>query len=236
MTVNIDTSPILIRSHGLPVDHVALAVSNTIEGAAYVKECTGVAPILHDTEPGQWYRSASLAIGSDSNLEIIGPNPEHRGPHPRKLMLRGLKAPALLFWYMATSDWPNMAKAVEASGHTIKHDERMGVPGRDARAYRRAMIGPGFVSQRPSVIEWYDRPANASPACELVDFELSLPDPTGLQRLFDVLGLSLSIAKGADRFSITLTTPNGLVTFANPGFRLSPSVLFNGLWRSIARP
>ena len=96
MTDDTASSPIHIRSHGLPVDHMALAVSDTVAGAAHVEERTGVAPVLHDPEPGQWYRSASLAIGPDSNLEIIGPNPEHHGLHPRKLMLRGLRASCVL--------------------------------------------------------------------------------------------------------------------------------------------
>ena len=142
----------------------------------------------------------------------------------------------MLFRYMATSDWPKMAKAVESGGHVLRNDERVGAPGRDARAYRRAMIGPGFLSQRPNVIEWHARPGNADPACELVDFQLSLPDPAGLDRLFAALALPLPVSKGADRIAITLATPDGPVTSENPGFCVSPSVLFKGLWCSISRP
>ena len=111
MTDDTASSPIHIRSHGFPVDHVALAVSDTVAGAAHVEERTGVAPVLHDPEPGQWYRSASLAIGPDSNLEIIDPNPEHRGLHPRKLMLRGLRCCSGTWRHRTGHRWRRRSKA-----------------------------------------------------------------------------------------------------------------------------
>ena len=75
---------VLPRSHGLVVDHIALAVCDTQAGATFVKQKTGVEPQVHAPKAGQWHQSASLFIGDDSLLEIIGPNPDHRGLHPLK--------------------------------------------------------------------------------------------------------------------------------------------------------
>jgi len=229
---------VLIRSHGLPVDHFGLAVSDTEAGAAQVGEQTGVSPIMHAAEAGQWYRSASLALGPDSAMEIIGPNPDHRGLHPLKAVLNSLHDPQLLFWYVATEDFAGLKEKIETAGFSIKREETIGsMETDDERVYTRGMIGPGFISQRPSIIQWHRRPDYSEDdiACRLVSFSLSHPRPHALNRLFERAGIDLQAKQGENRIAIGLETPKGLVTFSSRGYRMTATGTVTALLRNLFR-
>ena len=96
---------IIRRSHGFQLDHIGLGVPNTRDGVKWVEEKTGAKVDLHDPEPNQFYWSGSLAIGENSFLEIIGPNPNYKKFQPFGALLKTLSEPQLLFWYVAVEDF-----------------------------------------------------------------------------------------------------------------------------------
>lgn len=218
------TGKVLIRGHGFAVDHIALAVSNTENGVAYVEELTGVAPILTKRDPNDFYWSGALEIGEDSFLEIIGPNPDHRGIQPFKSYLAGLKQPRLLFWYIATDNFEAMKTKIEAAGEKVKMvvvvDPDRSANGSD---YTRASIGAGFVSQRPGLIEWRKRSVESRPeaTCRMTDFRLQHPQPGAFNPFFKSIGVDLAVAEGPSLIGITLETPKGEVVIQNEGTELS---------------
>ncbi|MEL6277250.1 MAG: VOC family protein [Pseudomonadota bacterium] len=219
-----ETGRVLIRGHGFPVDHIALAVPNTERSVCFVEEKTGVRPTLTQRDRKDFYWSAALGIGEDNFLEVIGPNPDHRGIHPLKSIMARLKRPTPLFGYVATDDFEGFAARVRATGAPVtniaKVDPDTSANGSD---FTRGAIGPGFLTQRPGFIEWRRRSIEQSPdlQCRLVGFSLKLPNPKALNSLFKDLALDVTIEQGSSLISITIETPKGKVTFENEGMRVT---------------
>ena len=215
---------VLVRGHGFPVDHIALAFRDTEEGVRHVERLTGVRPRLTKRDRKEFFWSAALEIGEDSFLEVFGPNPDHRGIHPLKSFIAGLDEPRLLFWYIATDDFAAMAKRIEDAGERLKMvvtvDEQKSATG---SGYTRAAIGSGFVSQRPGLIEWRKLSLEPSEraACRMTAFSLSHPKPDAFNDLFAKLGVDLHVAHGPSQISLSLDTPKGEVVLATPGTEVS---------------
>ncbi|MEM9261946.1 MAG: VOC family protein [Pseudomonadota bacterium] len=215
---------ILRRGHGFQLDHIGLAVPDTAKGVAFVEEKTGATPHLGPPQPGNFYWSGALSIGKESYLEIIGPNPDHRGVHPFKSVMAGLSEPTLMFWYVATDDFEAFAKKVENASARLQQIVRVDAQDDQGADYTRAIIGPGFLSQRPSVIEWRRRSIR-SPVdirCTLKSFSLSLRRPKELNSLFAKLGVDTPVHDGPSGMSITVDTPKGEIEFTNAGYNLTP--------------
>ena len=229
---------VIIRSHGFALDHIALAVGNVEEGAAHVESRTGARPYLAPPEPDQWYWSAGLPIGEESLLEIIGPNPNHRGPHPLKSLLRRIETPQLMFWYVAAEDFAAFSRKAKSAGAPIVRVERVGDASHpDHHEYVRGMMGRNFLTQRPSVIQWIRRAPRPYPdkRCVLSAFALSHPKPEPLNRLFEKVGVPMSVSKGPDRIAITLDTPKGEIVFDNPGYKIAPLRLIGAMAKDLFR-
>jgi hypothetical protein len=226
---------VLIRSHGFPVDHVALAVRDTRAGLAAIAALTGVEPHLAAPEPGAWYWSAGLTIGKDSFLEIIGPNPDHRRSHPLKMIVSSFASPSPLFWYVATDDFDAFHQRVRQVGARLDRIERVGDDAGPAHsAYTRGVIGPGFLSQRPNVIQWRrraERPYN--PGCLLTGFSLRHPGAAKLNELFGRLEIPIQVDKGKPEMAVRLSTPRGDVTFAGSGMSGDALSMLRAAWTSL---
>ncbi|MEL6172414.1 MAG: VOC family protein [Pseudomonadota bacterium] len=227
---------VLQKSNGLPIDHFALGVPDTEKGAADLERLTGAKVYLLPPEPGQWYRSAGLRLGEDCALEILGPNPAWTKFHPLHRLVSRLEQPEILFWYVSTDDFDGMIKTAKAAGAPMERIERINQEDNPALSrYDRGVLGPGFVSQRPCVIEWKRRNLSNTdePVCSLKAFELSHPKPEPFNALFQALGISISVASGRSQLTAKLATPNGEVLLKGNGlsFRgLSGLVKILGLW------
>lgn len=229
---------IIRRSHGLQLDHVGLGVPNTEAGVKWVEEKTGAKVDLHDPEPGQFYWSGSLAIGEHSFLEIIGPNPDYEKFQPFAALMKTLSDPQLLFWYVAVKDFAAFQALARKAKAKLERVEAVNVEGGDAAqaSYWRGLIGPGFLSERPNVIQWLKRPNRESeetPVCKLTDFRLSNPQADKINNVFEKLGIDVPVAKGASSIGVTIDTPNGPWSIENRGVRWTmPGMLVNvaGLW------
>jgi len=81
------SSLVLLRAHGLAVDHVALGVPDMPAALDQIASDTGATPFTTEPEPGQWYWSGALALGPDSFFEILGPNPDFTGFHPIRTLI-----------------------------------------------------------------------------------------------------------------------------------------------------
>lgn len=230
--------PDLIRKCGpTEFDHVVLGTRDTREGAAWIAEKTGVAPVLTDPEPGQWYHSAALPLGDGAMLEILGPNPAHRGFHPFKTLLAALDPPELIFWHLGTEDFDAFCAAAAAAGAPVERIEEISSEGRHGRrAYRRGVVRPGFRSVRPCVIEWTARPIHpemSNPTCAARRFAVHDPAPEKLNHLFEALGLDLRATAGPQKMSLELDSPKGPVHLNGGTLRfegLGALVLTGRLW------
>ncbi|MEM9247847.1 MAG: VOC family protein [Pseudomonadota bacterium] len=203
-------------------DHVALGVSDTEAGAAWLHARTGAAVFATEPEEGQWYWSAVMPLPDGASLEVIGPNPAHRGFHPIKEHLLSLETPSLLFWHLGTDHFDsfcNVAAQVGAPVERIEHLDTESPYGR--RVYTRGIVGPGFRSTRPCVICWKTRPrppgAEGPAQCAVTGFALTSPKYSALNRLLDALDLPMRAKEGPEAIALQLTTPKGAVTLSSPG-------------------
>lgn len=215
------------------IDHVAVAVRDTAEGAARIADITGAEPFIVDPEPGQWYHSGALPLDGGRFLEILGPNPAHRGFHPLKLAMRAWSEPRLLFWYVAVADFASFEDRARRAGVALSQVQSVDATGAGGSAYRRGIVGAHFRSQWPCVIEWRTRPERPQPTvgCRLERLELTHPSPEALNQPLAALGFATRIAPGPDAIALELSTPRGEVRFASPAFRASPVRMGSALLR-----
>ena len=233
MSVNI-----LRRSHGFQLDHVALGVPDTHEGAAWVEAQTGATVHLRDPNPSLWYWSGVLPIGTDAFLEVIGPNPNWPKFQPFRAVLCELERPALLFWYIAVDDFDGFLALAKSHDIPIENrgDFNLDNANPDGSQFRRGLVGPGFTTARPNVISWKRAPQipdTEAPACRLTDFELSDPKAGEMNMTFAKLGIDIPVTKGPSRIAVSLQTPNGDWHLENAGIDLAmPGMLWKmaGLW------
>ncbi len=122
------------------------------------------------------------------------------------------------------------AKLERVEGVNIDADETA------QASYWRGFVGPGFMSERPNVIEWIKRPNRESPAapvCQLTDFHLANPKAGQINAVFKQLGIETEVESGPSALGITINTPKGELSFKNPGIEWTmPSMIFEliGLW------
>jgi len=229
---------IIRRSHGFQLDHIGLGVPDTEAGVKLIEEQTGASVDLHDPEPGQWYWSGSLAIGEASFLEIIGPNPDYRRFQPFAALLKTLSEPRLLFWYIAVTDFQAFKTLAKKHKAKLERVESVNIDADETAqaSYWRGFVGPGFMSERPNVIEWIKRPNRESPeapVCQLTDFRVANPKAKQINAVFEQLGIETKVENGPSSLGIKINTPNGELSFENPGLEWTmPSMLLElaGLW------
>ncbi|MEM8958515.1 MAG: VOC family protein [Pseudomonadota bacterium] len=213
----------LIASTGpIVFDHVVLGTRDTADGAAQVAELCGTEPIMTEPEPGQWYHSAALPLGGGAMLEILGPNTDHQGFRFFKSILARYDRPEPVFWHLGTADFDAFCAVAKAAGAPVERIEHLNsnTP-HGRRTYTRGILGPGFRTVRPCVIEWTARPKRpgleADPVCSIKAFKLTSPKAAEINKAFQALGVDLTVENGTDRLSLVLWTPRGEVTFAGPG-------------------
>ncbi|MEO1044568.1 MAG: VOC family protein [Pseudomonadota bacterium] len=208
---------------GTPLDHIAIGVPDTERGVEELGEVLGYKPVLTKPEPDQFYWSGSLPLGAGRFLEILGPNPEYRKFNPFIEIVRRLEQPQPLFWYVATDNFARFEAAAKAAGapvervQTVSHEVHGTITD-----YTRGIIGPGFLSVSPNVIEWRSRFAalTEGDGPEFVSLELAHPEADRLNSAFKVLGINQHVSKGPHRIGLNLNTPKGPVSFAGDGLEL----------------
>ncbi len=85
--------------------------------------------------------------------------------------------------------------------------------------YKRGILGPGFESQRPCVIEWREPFARegVDRRCQAELLRLVHPDGHAMTRMLEEVGIDQVVEEGDSWMELTISTPRGPVTFANEG-------------------
>ncbi|MEM9474877.1 MAG: VOC family protein [Pseudomonadota bacterium] len=226
------------KDHGFQVDHIGLAVPDTRQGVEWMAAETDARVHLKEALPSNWFWSGVLPIGGQSFLEVIGPNPNWPKFHPLRAFLSELTGPTLMFWYVSVDSLDAFTALAKSYNLPMRKDEDANLdnanPGRSA--YRRGHLGPGFITERPNVIEWVRHvqlEGDPAPQCRLTGFELAHPDATQINASFEKLGIDVHVFTGPSRIKVTLDTPNGPWSLENPGVAFTmPGMLAKmaGLW------
>ncbi len=204
------------------VDHIALGVSNTLEGIKYIENLTGIKPYIPEAQNNQWFKSAALGLGNNCFLEIIGPNPNHKKFHPFKQMLKELETPQLAFWYLGTNKFKECRQILSNNGIKIGQYNHIKKEIDDQLLdYEIGMIGKGFESESPSLIQWNEVPNNKNGIehlCRFKKLELFSRNYSKLQSIFDILEVDMQVIEGNPKMRLTIDTPNGEVILNGGGF------------------
>lgn len=213
--------------NGHCVDHIAIGVFDTLRGVDWIEELTGCETCIEEPEPGQWYWSASLRIGKLCFLEILGPNPKFHGFHFFREMLKSIKKPEPLFWYISTSDFEAFKELSEKNNAPLERIERIKFEREGKNVdYTRGIIGPGFISQRPNVIQWHSRlkcwriaqeNINMQSGCRLKALKLKSRKSKELATLFSALNIEMEVTNGSSELTVEIDSPKGTIVLTGKG-------------------
>lgn len=197
------------------IDHLVYAVPDLAAAVAEVEERFGVRAKAGGKHIGLGTHNALLALGTQTYLEIIAPDPGQPEPAmPRPFGVDGVRRRGLVGWALACDDID--AAVVRARSHGYDPGEaadgqRVGPTGtvRRWRLTLNAMAG-GLI---PFLISWGDteHPArSAPPGLTLEAFHLEHPDPPSLAPALTALGTDVEIRPaGTPALIARLSGPNG---------------------------
>jgi len=233
MTSSSSSSPLIIDAapNNLYIDHIGLGVSDTEVGVQWIKDLTGVEPKMVNPRSDQYYWSAGLHMGKSCALEIIGPNPKHKGFHPFKEVLKSIdnEKPRLLFWYLGTNKFDKAKKVIEGGERKFKmwgiaHNSHKIEEANDfdnVVEFTIGMIGPGFRSEIPNLIQWHKRPEKKmEKKCTVTSFQITSPQSKRINDLFNSLGMSPSfkVEQGQQsNLTMIFDSPKGSITLEGGG-------------------
>ncbi|HTR04867.1 MAG TPA: VOC family protein [Thermoanaerobaculia bacterium] len=203
----------------LRLDHLVYAAPDLERAVEELEALLGVraAPGGRHLEEGT--RNALLALGPDSYLEILAPDPAQRPPDRRLwLGVEGLARPRLTAWAVKGSGLEALVDLARAAGVRLGGVQ----PGLRKRpdgtllewefTDPHVVVAGGLI---PFVIDWKSAAhpaAGAPPGLSLVALRAEHPNPAGVAALLRGLGLNLPVTKGqAPALIANLETPNGLV-------------------------
>jgi hypothetical protein len=194
-----------IRTMQIPVDHLVYATSDLDRGMREVEEMTGIAPILGGQHPGRGTRNALVALGNDSYLEIVAPDPAQPPPaSARWLGVDSVTSSRLTTWAVKHSHLLNLRT------HAAEH----GVPLGELRTGSRRRADGATLSWKltdpdplvasgviPFFIDWGDSPhpsQSAAPGATLVSLRLEHPDVAEVRRMLRTLDLDVVVSSAED--------------------------------------
>ena len=193
---------------GLPearrLDHLVYATPDLDGGVARIEDLLGIRATPGGRHPSWATRNALIALGRDTYLELIGPDPERPPPGGgRPFGIDALAAPALVTWAAKSGDLARVrADGLEAGvrlGEVC--DGHRGLPDGSVLRWRltdpAAVVADGLV---PFFIDWGRSPhpaAAAATGARLVALRAEHPDARAVGRVVSRLGLDLRVGSGA---------------------------------------
>jgi hypothetical protein len=184
------------------IDHLVYAAPDLPAAVAELEERFGVRARAGGKHTGSGTRNALLALGPQTYLEIIAPDPgQPTPPVPRPFGVDHLRRGGLVSWALARDDIDAAVARARSRGYD---------PGEAADGQRATPTGtvlrwrlthnamPG--SLIPFLISWGDteHPArSAPPGLTLEAFTLQHPDPPSLAPLLTGLGANVEIRPAA---------------------------------------
>ena len=185
------------------VDHLVFATPNLQAGIDAIEKLLGVRATPGGEHPGRGTRNALVALGHDAYIEIIGPDPQQRGPaQPRPFGIDQLTSPRLVTWSARESDLAGLSKRAAQAGVQLG-DLAAGSRRRPDGVLLswnytdpRTVVADGIV---PFFIDWGKTPHPAASAVQggaLVDLVAEHPAPDGVAKALRAVGLNLAVRSG----------------------------------------
>jgi 4-carboxymuconolactone decarboxylase len=201
------------------VDHLVYASPDLNAGIAKIEALLGVRASAGGQHPGRGTRNALVALGPNTYLEIIGPDPEQPNPaQARPFGIDGLKAPRLVTWSAKERDLADLSRRAARAGVQLgelaagsrKRPDGVLLSWNYTNPW--TVVADGIV---PFFIDWGTTPHPAASATQggtLVALTAEHPDPASVTTALEAVGLNLAVKKGTTPALVaTINTPRGRV-------------------------
>jgi len=199
------------------LDHLVYAASNLAAAIDELAARTGVRATPGGRHVGMGTHNALLALGPDTHLEIIAPDPDQPPPAmPRPFGLDRLSAARLLTWARKAPDIDAYVAAARAAAYDPGVVRSMSRARSDGMrlAWRLTLTprlpGDGLV---PFLIDWGTTPhpaGGAAAGCTLLDLRAEHPEPQTIRPLLQAINAELVVSAGpVPALIATLATPAG---------------------------
>jgi hypothetical protein len=197
------------------IDHLVYAVPSLPAAVTEVAERLGVRAQAGGKHIGLGTHNALLALGPQTYLEIIAPDPEQpKPPAPRPFGIDSVSHGRLVTWALACEDIDAVVAGARSHGYDpgdVVDGQRTEPTGTVLRW--RMTIGETADGLAPFLISWGDteHPARSAPhGLTLETFHIEHPDPASLVPLLTALGADFEIKPAAAAALVAgLSGPNG---------------------------
>lgn len=207
------------RGWAVVIDHLVYATSDLAQSIDDLAARLGVRASLGGQHPGRGTRNAVIALGPNTYLEIIGPDPDQpEPPTPRWLGVDDITTPRIVTWAAAVHDVAARRETIVRAGIAlgpVRDGQRMRTNGELLRwslTEPTELLDDGLL---PFLIDWGSSPhpaTSAAPGLRLRRLAAEHPDPIGVSRRLNAMGLSLDLRAAATPALIAeLETPNGVI-------------------------
>lgn len=182
------------------VDHLVLAVPELQFGIQYIEELLGVSAQIGGQHRGRGTWNALLALGHDSYLEIIAPDPKQEAPPKGRWMgVDQIQTPTLIHW--AAKVHPIQVFVDRAAKHQLPLGElssgsRTRINGDVLSWVLTEPIQPEQGGIIPFLIDWEDseHPAISLPQeCSLLSLRAQHPNPESQLNQLKILDIDMQI-------------------------------------------
>ena len=200
------------------VDHLVYATPDLDRGIAEIEKLVGVRATLGGKHPGRGTRNAFIALGPNSFLEIVAPDPDQPPPKEPRPFFQGPYGIKLVRWFINSRDIDAHSGRGRQQGRALRRSE--------TGQQTEAGWGSSFVAvHRPVETRGRRRRAfhyrlgrhtspsqSAAKGATLIRLRAEHPDPRYAKRLLLALGLKLPVEK-ANRPALiaTIEGPRGRV-------------------------
>jgi hypothetical protein len=192
--------PTLVSSS---VDHLVYATVDLDRGIRDIESLLGVRATDGGRHPGRGTRNALLALGDDTYLEIIAPDPDQPPPPSERWFgIDRLTSSRLVAWAAKTSDVDALRERALRRGVALG-DIRAGSRRQpDGVELSWRFTDPGHVVAGgvvPFFIDWGQSPHPARSAAKggmLLELRAEHPEASSIRTMFETLGIQIPVSEG----------------------------------------
>lgn len=204
------------------IDHLIFAAPTLSSGINFIENKLGVQPVMGGQHIGRGTHNALLALGKNTYLEIIAPDPAQPDvPRPLWMKTDQCKSPQLWTWVSKSSDLQSIsaiAKQHDIPLGKLEKGNRKQANGNMLQWELSNPINENADGILPFFIDWKDtiHPSTTLPqAGEVVEFKAFHPEASKVQLQLEQLGCPLNVeVSEAAMLSVTIKTLDGsLVIF-----------------------
>jgi hypothetical protein len=201
------------------VDHLVYATPDLAVGIRTIESLLGVRATAGGQHPGLGTRNALIALGPNTYLEIIGPDPDQpKLSGPRRFGIDGLTEPRLVGWVAKGTRLEELVSRARAAGVGLGEVIAGSRKRPDGIVLAWRYTDPSVVLEDrliPYFIDWGTSPhpaASAPRGATLVALRAEHPDAPRVERMLRQIDLDLSVQSGPQAALVaTIDSPKGRV-------------------------